>query len=179
MLIHRGPVAGDLAARKPIYFNDTPGFPSDLHRLGHRRGHPGAADPRQWGADPVPRRAPVAAFMLRRTALGRYTYALGTNEEALRLSGVNIDRWKIGVYAVAGGICAIAGILIASRINSAQPAIGQGYGARRHCRGRHRRNLAQRRPRHHARHADRRPHHQRRRQRPAHPLGRCRNGRPW
>jgi ribose transport system permease protein len=52
---------------------------------------------------------------------------MGSNEEALRLSGVNIDGWKIAVYALAGAVCGIAGVLIASRINSAQPAIGQGY----------------------------------------------------
>ena len=69
----------------------------------------------------------VAAFVLARTVLGRYTFALGTNEEAVRLSGVNIDRWKIAVYALAGGICGVAGLLIASRLNSAQPALGQGY----------------------------------------------------
>ena len=45
----------------------------------------------------------------------------------MRLSGVNTDRWKIAVYALAGGICGVAGLLIASRLNSAQPALGQGY----------------------------------------------------
>ncbi len=69
----------------------------------------------------------IAAFVLSKTALGRYTFALGSNEEAVRLSGVNVDRWKIAVYATAGGICGVAGILIASRLNSAQPALGQGY----------------------------------------------------
>jgi ribose transport system permease protein len=69
----------------------------------------------------------VAAFVLSKTALGRYTFALGSNEEAVRLSGVNIDRWKIAVYAVTGAICGVAGLLIASRLNSAQPALGQGY----------------------------------------------------
>ena len=59
--------------------------------------------------------------------LGRFVFALGSNEEALRLSGVNIGNWKIAVYGLAGAVCGVAGILIASRINSAQPAIGQGY----------------------------------------------------
>ncbi len=45
----------------------------------------------------------------------------------MRLSGVNVDLWKIIVYTVSGGICGIAGLLIASRLNSAQPALGQGY----------------------------------------------------
>ena len=69
----------------------------------------------------------VAAIVLKRTALGRYTYAIGSNEEAVRLSGVNVDAWKIAIYSMAGAICGIAGLLLASRINSAQPALGQGY----------------------------------------------------
>ncbi|QYD71613.1 ABC transporter permease [Paraburkholderia edwinii] len=69
----------------------------------------------------------VSSIALNRTALGRYTFALGSNEEAVRLSGVNTDRWKIAVYGVGGAICGIAGLLIASRLNSAQPALGQGY----------------------------------------------------
>ncbi|MDB5768472.1 MAG: rbsC, partial [Collimonas fungivorans] len=43
------------------------------------------------------------------------------------LSGVNVDFWKVAVYTVGGAICGIAGLLIASRLNSAQPALGQGY----------------------------------------------------
>ena len=69
----------------------------------------------------------AASYILGRTVLGRYTFALGSNEEAVRLSGVNTDRWKMSVYALAGSICGIAGILIASRLNSAQPALGLGY----------------------------------------------------
>ena len=71
--------------------------------------------------------AVTASIVLERTALGRYTYAIGSNEEAIRLSGVNVDFWKIVVYALGGGICGVAGLLIASRLNSAQPALGQGY----------------------------------------------------
>jgi ribose transport system permease protein len=40
---------------------------------------------------------------------------------------VNTDGWKIAIYALAGGICGIAGLLISSRLNSAQPALGLGY----------------------------------------------------
>lgn len=71
--------------------------------------------------------AVLASLTLTRTALGRYTFALGSNEEAVRLSGVNVDRWKISVYGLGGGVCGVAGLLIASRLNSAQPALGQGY----------------------------------------------------
>ncbi len=124
MLIYKG-LSLAICSAKPIYFNDTPGF-TDIS-TGSLIG---AIIP----ALPIPNGVLIlflvafgAAFVLQRTALGRYTFALGSNEEALRLSGVGIDRWKIAVYALAGGICAIAGILLASRINSAQPAIGQGY----------------------------------------------------
>jgi len=71
--------------------------------------------------------AVLGSFVLNNTIFGRYTFAIGSNEEAVRLSGINTDRWKIAVYAVNGLICGIAGVLIASRLNSAQPALGQGY----------------------------------------------------
>ncbi len=110
---------------KPIYFNDTPGFSaiSQDSLIGEL-----------IPALPIPNAvlilflvAVVAAVLLNRTLLGRYTFALGSNEEAVRLSGVDVDFWKIAVYTVSGGICGIAGLLIASRLNSAQPALGQGY----------------------------------------------------
>ena len=69
----------------------------------------------------------AATFILNKTILGTYTFALGSNEEAVRLSGVNTARWKIIIYTFAGAICGIAGLLMASRLKSAQPALGQGY----------------------------------------------------
>jgi len=69
----------------------------------------------------------IASVILTKTAFGRYAFALGSNEEALRLSGVKTDFWKIAVYTFSGSICGIAGLIIASRLNSAQPALGQGY----------------------------------------------------
>ena len=66
-------------------------------------------------------------FILRFTVFGRMIYAVGANDEAVRLSGVNTDNWKMAIYALAGSICGIAGLLIASRQNSAQPAQGLGY----------------------------------------------------
>ena len=71
--------------------------------------------------------ATVAWILLNKTILGRYTFALGSNEEATRLSGVNVDRWKIIVYIVDGLFVGLAGIVIASRMNSAQPGLGMGY----------------------------------------------------
>lgn len=69
----------------------------------------------------------IASIILTKTIVGRYTFALGSNEEAARLSGVNVDAWKIAVYSLCGLFAGLAGVLIASRINSAQPALGQGY----------------------------------------------------
>ncbi|MEZ4558652.1 MAG: ABC transporter permease [Caldilineaceae bacterium] len=69
----------------------------------------------------------VAAFILGKTILGRYTVAIGSNEEATRLSGVNVANWKTAVYALGGLFSGLAGVVIASRLNSAQPALGVGY----------------------------------------------------
>jgi ribose transport system permease protein len=71
--------------------------------------------------------AAIAWVLLNKTVFGRYTFALGSNEEATRLSGVIVDRWKIIVYAVDGLFVGLAGIIIASRMNSAQPGLGVGY----------------------------------------------------
>ena len=69
----------------------------------------------------------IGAFLLNKTILGRYTFALGSNEEATRLSGVKTKFWKTAVYTVCGSYAGLGGVLMASRLNSAQPALGQGY----------------------------------------------------
>lgn len=66
-------------------------------------------------------------YLLQHTRFGRYVYALGGNESATRLSGINVDRVKIGVYAICGFLAALAGIIVASRLSSAQPTAGMGY----------------------------------------------------
>jgi ribose transport system permease protein len=124
MLILKG-LSLVLSGTKPIYFNNTPGF-SEIS-LGSIVGRIIPAIPLPNGVLILFAVALLISFVLSRTALGRYTFALGSNEEAVRLSGVNVDRWKIAVYALAGGVCGVAGLLIASRLNSAQPALGQGY----------------------------------------------------
>ncbi len=110
---------------KPIYFNDTENF-----YMISQASLIGAVLP----SVPIPNGvlilfviAVAASFALNRTLLGRYTYVLGGNEEAARLSGVNVDAWKIAIYCLGGSICGVAGLIIASRLNSAQPALGQGY----------------------------------------------------
>lgn len=69
----------------------------------------------------------VAGLILSRTVVGRYCYAIGSNEEAARLSGVNVAFWKTAIYALSGFFVGIAGIVIGARLNSAQPALGSGY----------------------------------------------------
>lgn len=69
----------------------------------------------------------VAGILLAKTIVGRYNFALGSNEEATRLSGVNVNFWKVTIYTITGAFSGIAGVLIASRLNSAQPALGAGY----------------------------------------------------
>ncbi|KDR95127.1 ribose transport system permease protein [Peptoclostridium litorale DSM 5388] len=66
-------------------------------------------------------------YLLTQTRLGRYVYALGGNEEASRLSGLNTDKIKIYVYAISGLMAALAGIIITARLSSAQPTAGTGY----------------------------------------------------
>lgn len=110
---------------KPIYFNDTPAFREMA--MGSIIGQiiPGFNVPNAvfilFGA------AIVANLILTRTILGRYTFALGSNEEATRLSGVNVAAWKTAVYMLCGLFSGMGGVLMASRLNSAQPALGAGY----------------------------------------------------
>jgi ribose transport system permease protein len=114
-----------LTGTKPIYFNDSPGFTSIAQ--GSLVGQLLPAFPLPNGVLVLFIVAGLIAYILNRTVLGRYTYALGSNEEAARLSGVNVDAWKMGIYALAGAVTGVAGVLIAARLNSAQPALGQGY----------------------------------------------------
>lgn len=69
----------------------------------------------------------VGHFVLSETKFGRYVYALGGNEEATRLSGVNVRLYKSAVYAVSGLTSAIAAVLLTARLNSAQPIAGIMY----------------------------------------------------
>ena len=124
MLILKG-LSLIVTGTKPIYFNDTEGF--TLISQGSLLGALVPAFPVPNGVLVLFAVAGAISWVLGRTVLGRYTFALGSNEEAVRLSGVDTDRWKIAIYALAGGIVGIGGLLIASRLNSAQPALGLGY----------------------------------------------------
>jgi ribose transport system permease protein len=72
----------------------------------------------------------VVAIMIgltKKTIFGRYIYAIGGNEKASFSSGIDINRVKLGVYAIAGMLSAVGGILVTSRLNSAQPNAGMSY----------------------------------------------------
>lgn len=68
-----------------------------------------------------------AYYLLKHTRLGRYIYAVGGNEAAAHLSGINVAKVKITVYAICGCLSALAAIIITSRLSSAQPNAGMGY----------------------------------------------------
>lgn len=69
----------------------------------------------------------VGAYILKKTVIGRYVYAVGSNEVAAHLSGIKVQRVKIFVYAFCGLLTGIAGVILASRLNSGQPTVGVGY----------------------------------------------------
>jgi len=97
-------------------------FPESVSHLGDTLG----------GWLPVPVLVMVAmglvtAFILARTYLGRSMYAIGGNEEAARLSGLRVKKQKLAIYALSGLFAAAAGIVLASRLSSAQPQAAQGY----------------------------------------------------
>ena len=66
-------------------------------------------------------------ILLRYTVYGKYTYAIGSNEEAARVAGINIIRHKILVYTIAGGLYGLAGVVITSRVLTAQSGTGIMY----------------------------------------------------
>lgn len=107
-----------VSGAKPIYFIDTPNF----------------AKISTGGILSIPNAviiffssAIIAHIILNKTLLGRYNFSIGSNMQATRLSGINTDRWLIAIHTFAGLYVGLAGVLMAARLNSAQPALGQGY----------------------------------------------------
>ncbi|MER7199251.1 transporter [Streptomyces sp. CB01635] len=97
-------------------------FPSSVSRVGDTLG----------GWLPVPVLVMIVmglitALILGRTFIGRSMFAIGGNEEAARLSGLRVKRQKVVIYALSGLFAAVAGIVLASRLTSAQPQAAQGY----------------------------------------------------
>ncbi len=66
-------------------------------------------------------------LLLHRTAFGRKTYAIGGNEKAAFIAGVKIDKIKLIIYSISGLMASSSGMIITSRLNSAQPTAGQAY----------------------------------------------------
>jgi len=106
-----------------IYSQGRPvfGFPEGFNNIAGRIG-------------PIPVPVLIAAvltliswFILRFTRLGEYTYAIGGNEEATRLAGVDVDRYKTLVYTLCGSFAAIAGIVLTARLRTAEPNAAAGY----------------------------------------------------
>jgi ribose/xylose/arabinose/galactoside ABC-type transport system permease subunit/ABC-type sugar transport system substrate-binding protein len=69
----------------------------------------------------------LAHLVLTRTKLGRYTYAIGGNEQAAWLSGVPVGRYKVAIYGLSGLMAGIAAVLMTSRLNAASPLSGEMY----------------------------------------------------
>ena len=69
----------------------------------------------------------TALVITKMTPIGRYIYAIGGNEQAARLSGININRVKVIVYTLGGILAAVGGIMVTSRLDSAQPNAGTSY----------------------------------------------------
>ncbi|WP_052850114.1 ABC transporter permease [Streptomyces avicenniae] len=105
----------------PIYFNEVDGYTD----LSTGRLIPGVDIPNAVLILVVV--AIIAGVLLTKSVLGRYTYSIGSNEEATGLSGINVRRWKIAIYVFAGLFTGLAGVLISARLGSAQPATGMGY----------------------------------------------------
>jgi galactofuranose transport system permease protein len=92
-----------------------------LHWLG--RGY--------LGPVPVPVVLLALAFVggwvvLRHTRFGSHVYAIGDNDEAARMMGLGVERVTIGVYALSGALCGLAGVLLAARLGTGQPVAGAG-----------------------------------------------------
>jgi ribose transport system permease protein len=69
----------------------------------------------------------VLYIVLKHTTFGRRVYAIGSNEEATWLSGISTSRTKVMVYAISGLLASISGLILTSRLNSAQPTAGASY----------------------------------------------------
>jgi ribose transport system permease protein len=120
MLVAQG-LALVISHSTPIYFDKQPSF----YLISTGNLIPGFRFPNAVIILAVV--AVIAAIVLGRTVLGRYTFSIGSNEEATAISGINVKKWKIIIYAFAGLFTGLAGVMISARLGSAQPALGQGY----------------------------------------------------
>ncbi|PXY27351.1 ABC transporter permease [Prauserella muralis] len=120
MLVAEG-LALVLSDSAPIYFNNVPGYTD----ISTGNLIPGVEFPNAVLI--LLAVALMAGLLLTKSVLGRYTYSIGSNEEATALSGIDVRRWKIAIYCFAGLFIGLAGVMISARLGSAQPATGMGY----------------------------------------------------
>ena len=69
----------------------------------------------------------ILLIILQKTTFGRHTYAIGGNEVAAKISGIKVNKIKILIYGISGLMSALAGGILTSRLNSAQPTAGTSY----------------------------------------------------
>lgn len=69
----------------------------------------------------------IFMFVLEKTTFGRRVYATGSNEQSAKLAGIKINRTKLITYAISGCMSALSGLILLSRLSSAQPTLGSGY----------------------------------------------------
>ncbi len=105
----------------------TGGFP--VTDLGHSFGFIGAGF---WLGIPMAVWIPAALVAIfyvisQRTALGRYIYAVGGSEKTAAFSGINVNWVKLRVYALAGALAAVGGLIVTARLDAADPKAGLGY----------------------------------------------------
>lgn len=120
MMMSAAGLALVLSNSAPIYFDDPAYIDISVGSLVPGSGFPNAVLVLAVAAV-------VAGVLLNRTVLGRYAFAIGSNEEATALSGIGVRRWKVLLYVVGGLFTGLAGVLISARLGSAQPATGMGY----------------------------------------------------
>lgn len=119
---------GTMSAFRGVAYLFTGGWPV----LGIPDSYRSALDTRIFGEIPVSifvliLIAIAAHQLLARTRYGNYLFAVGGNEEAAKLSGVNIDRVKIVAYSICGFCAAFAGMIMLAMLGTGEPAAGTGY----------------------------------------------------